>query len=100
MAILRFTFSAIGETRESVLDELDSAVRVVMEQIGGEPWLTITDDVKKMQIGPGMDPGAYAYIGAQEVVFAGPTVLGKDIEQFRDGFRPQGGDGLGGGPLF
>ena len=98
MAILRFTFSAIGETRDAVIEELDSAVRTVMETIGGEPWLTVTDDVKKNQIAPGMDPASFVYIGAQEVVFAGPTVLGRDVEQFRDGFRPQGG--LPDGPLF
>lgn len=99
MAILKFQFAALGETRREALEEIDAAIRSVMENIGGEPWITVTDDVKKLLIGRDvMDPASYAYMATQEVFFAGPTVLGQDVaSMFRDGFRPQ--DHFGGDPF-
>ena len=100
MAILKFQYTALGESRQAALDELDAAIRSAMTSLGGEPWVTVSDDVKKILIGSNpTDPTNYAYIAQQEVFFSGPTVLGKDLAQFRDGFRPQselGFDGLGG----
>jgi hypothetical protein len=96
VAILRFSFTALGDTRGAALDEIDAAIRSVMEDVGGEPWVTITDDVKKVLVGRDMsDPAAYAYVATQEVLFSGPTVLGKDFARFRDGFRPQDPGNLG-----
>jgi hypothetical protein len=99
MAILKFQFTALGETRQEALDEIDAAIRSVLENIGGEPWIKVTDDVKKIVIGGNiLDPSSYAYLATQEVFFAGPTVLGQDVaSMFRDGFRPQ--DQLSGGDI-
>jgi len=90
-AILKFSFSVVGETRAAVLDKIDASVRMVMEQVNGEPWLVVTDDIKKLPLTRANmeDPSNYVYVANQEVFFAGPTVLGKDSAAFRDGFRPQ-----------
>jgi hypothetical protein len=89
VAVLKFSFTVLGETRDAALEEIDALGREVLSRVSGEPWVSVTDDVKKVPTGTNiLDPGNYAYLATQEVVFAGPTVLG-DSPSFRDGFRPQ-----------
>jgi len=97
MSILRFQFTALGETRDQALEELDAAVRASLTHVGGEPWMITQDEVQKIPVKADLnDPASYAYVARQEVLFVGPTVLG-DKPSFRDGFRPQSdGDFLGG----
>lgn len=93
MSILTFSFKAIGDTRDVALEEIDKAVRETLTHVGGEPWLVVTDDIQKVPIKPDLSrPDSYIYVAKQEVVFAGPTVLG-EMPQFRDGFRPQSDGG-------
>jgi len=95
VAILKFSFSALGETRDAALEEIDGAVREALSHVGGEPWVTVTDEVKKVAVGSDItNPNNYAYVAIQEVFFAGPTVLG-DGPSWRDGFRPQQDADLG-----
>src|SRR5437870_2844690 len=93
-SIIKFGFTAIGETRTEVIDELDSQAALVLGSISGEPWLDIVDKVEKMAISPAAlegDPNAWIYRGEREVIFAGPTPLGPQKPQWRDGYKPQSG---------
>jgi len=94
MAILKFSFSAIGDTRQKVTDEIDGKVNAMLLEVGGEPWVVITDEIRKICVNPRDfdDPRSFVYLAQQEVVFTGPSPLGKQIDPFRDGFRPQVGD--------
>lgn len=90
----RFSFSVFGVTREEVLDKLDELEREAIIREGGEPWLATTDKINRECIDHRhlLDPKSWVYVGVREVVFAGPTILDKVDDQFRDGFRPQPGE--------
>ena len=92
MSVIRFGFVCIGDTRASVLDELDNNVGMVLGSVTGEPWVNFTDKVELIPVNhEGMlqgAPGSYIYRGEREMIFAGPTLLG-DKPRFGDGFRPQ-----------
>lgn len=93
MSLHRFSFIVLGESRDAVIEELDSHVRSIFERVDGEPWITITDDYDLIQIRPDYrDPGSFVYRGVREVVFGGPTILGDLMPKWEDGFRPQGRD--------
>jgi hypothetical protein len=100
---LSFGFKVLGRTRDEALEKLDTLVREALTVAGGEPWITITDDVKKIPVDRGQseanmaDPDNWGYLAVAELVFAGPNILGEGV-QFRDGFRPQDGGDFGLGP--
>ena len=93
MSVIKFSFVAIGETRQEVLDELDAKVALVLQHTAGEPWVSMQDEVKKLPIDPQSmlegKPGTFVYRAEQEIVFAGPTPLGPQKPSWGDGFRPQ-----------
>ena len=98
-SLLRFQYTAIGDSRDEVVEELERYERIILTESGGEPWVTVTDDVEKMGLSERhiLDPGAWVYKGQRELIFAGPTRLGEPPDVgFRDGFRPQSTDDIEG----
>lgn len=87
----RFSFSAFGLTREEVAEKLDGLSDQLIMAEGGEPWLPTTDTIEKRCVNPKapLEPKSWIYVGAREVIFAGPTPLDEPGDLFRDGFRPQ-----------
>jgi hypothetical protein len=87
---IKFSYTVIGETREEVLEEIDKNVRETITAVTGEPWVVMSDTVKKVPTGhEPTGPHGFFYVAEQEVVFGGPNLLAKDALRFRDGFRPQ-----------
>jgi hypothetical protein len=89
MSVLKFGFTVMGKSRDEAIEELDAKVREVMEQLTGEPWITVVDDIRKVHLGGlSLDSDNFIYLATREVVFGGPTVL-RDHPVWRDGYRPQ-----------
>ena len=97
MTLLRFGFTAVGETRQEVLDELDQIVASVISEAQGEPWVSVIDKVEKIILNKqaiSTGTSGFVYQGEREVIFTGPTIIGTNDVHFQDGFRPQGGNDL------
>lgn len=90
--VASFQINVISQTREGCIDAMDRLSLEIMQLIGGEPWLTTDDDVKKIQT-QGLliaDPNGYIYQGLRTNHFKGPFV-DTEAQPTHDGFKCQRG---------
>ena len=94
-SILKFTVESLGETHDDAVTKLDEITNQIVLEQGGEPWVVLQDEVKKIVVNleghlKGVPSTAY-YQGQRTLVFAGPTRIGPTL-RYHDGFRPQSED--------
>lgn len=94
-SVLKLTIQAIGETRDEVIEKLDEICNQTILEQGGEPWVVLADEVKKIVVDlNGLlqgNPSTSYFDGTRTLVFAGPTRIGPSLK-YHDGFRPQAED--------
>lgn len=103
MPVSEFSFTVVGETRDKVAAEMDEVTLRFLDQVGGEPWLAIDDDIQRQAMVNGqlVSDQQFSYVGRKRMLFRGPMNM-HNMEPLtnRDGFRPQIGndeEGLGDG---
>lgn len=78
MAVTDFTINVVSQTREKCFDEMDRVSFDVMQIIGGDPWLTIDDDVnRRLKVQHPTVDEDFLYHGTRRIMYQGPAVVEK-----------------------
>lgn len=83
-------YTVVGRTREECIDLMDSTGLIVLDKIGGAPWVTIDDDIKRLhnpQASVADDQG-FLYQGVRSMSFQGP-ILNTGTQTYHEGNKPQ-----------
>lgn len=93
--ISEFAFVVTSRTRDSGVALADDIATHMLDKLGGEPWLMVDDDWKKLWPQDKftvLDDQGAMYSGQRRYVFKGPFVGTHDLQE-HDGFRTQNHSG-------
>lgn len=87
------TFRVNSRRRDSGIEFADNLGRNILDLIGGEPWVMLDDDWKKVHPDTHVtvaDDQGFMYVGVRSYHFGGPY-LGTLEVQKHEGYKPQRG---------
>lgn len=89
MAVTDFTINVVAASRDACIAEMDDISLQIMQAVGGDPWLSVDDDVQRRAIS-NMPKGEddFAYHGTRRMVFQGP-MLNRSNDVMPPGMNPQ-----------
>lgn len=78
MAVTDFTINVVAQTRDKCFDEMDRISFGILQVIGGDPWLTIDDDVnRRPKVQVPREDDDFLYHGSRRLMYQGPAVITK-----------------------
>lgn len=91
----QITFQVHARHRDPAIEYADRLGREILSLIGGEPWVMVDDDFKRLHPMPPVtiaDDQGFLYMGVRGYSFNGPFLGTLEAGQ-RDGYRTQNDTG-------
>lgn len=89
--ITEFRFVGFGTTRDQCIQALDDLALVVLDKVGGAPWVMTDDDIKRISAESTQtlgDADGMCYIGIRTYNYRGP-IVSIPSQTYHDGFKVQ-----------